>query len=188
MNPKWIAYFAVVIVALVAADAESGGRRPANDDVLRFWLENMLVQHRFSRDEVTAATGLTSAEVEAAVRRLRIDTDARPARGANAPLLVLPYPGGRHPRIGFLEGAVDPQRETKLSVFAPWAYGGYAVADVPEAIWWQGDAGRELLYLAHTHVPTVWTKQNVALQTLEWQKTDDGWQVERSLPNKVVFG
>ena len=24
----------------------------------------------------------------------------------------MPYPGGRHPRIGFLEGAVDPQRET----------------------------------------------------------------------------
>jgi hypothetical protein len=33
---------------------------------------------------------------------------------------VLPYPGGRHPRVGFLDGAIDPQRGTKASVFAPW--------------------------------------------------------------------
>jgi len=59
---------------------------------------------------------------------------------------------------------------------------------VPEAIWHETSAGRELLYLAHTHVPTIWDKQKIKLQPLEWQKTDDGWQVERKLPNGVVFG
>ncbi len=44
----------------------------------------------------------------------------RPRRKAGEPLLVRPYPGGRHPRIGFLEGAVEPQRETKVSVCSPW--------------------------------------------------------------------
>ena len=70
---------------------------------------------------------------------------------------MLPYPGGRHPRIGFLEGAIDPQRETKLSVFTPWHDSSYVVADVPEAIW----SNLGLTYLAHTHIPTIWTAQKI---------------------------
>jgi hypothetical protein len=50
-------------------------------------------------------------------------------------LFVLPYPGGRHPRIGFLDGAVNPQRETKISVSTPWDEQSYVVVDLPEAIW-----------------------------------------------------
>jgi hypothetical protein len=177
-------------VFLLSAEVQSveSSPRPAKDDGdLRFWLENMLVQHRFSREEAAAATGLSVQEVAAAIERLKIDLSTRP-QGANAPLVVLPYPGGRHPRIGFLDGAVDPQRETKVSVFAPWENGGYAVADVPEAIWHQPQSGRELLYLAHKHVPTLWTKQGIELAPLEWQRTESGWRVERVLPNKVVFG
>jgi len=170
-----------------AADELAGARRPHTDEELKSWLDNMLVQHRFHASEVTAATGLTADEIDAAAKRLQIDLKP-PVRGQDAPLLVLPYPGGRHPRIGFLEGAVNPQRETKVSVFAPWKDGGYAVADVPEAIWHETASGRELLYLAHTHVPTIWDKQKVKLEPLEWQRTDDGWQVERKLPNDVVFG
>jgi len=168
--------------------AEPVGRRPKDDAELRFWLDNMLVHHRYSADKAALATGLSAAEVRAAAERLAIDPSRRPARPADAPLLVLPYPGGRHPRIGFLDGAVDPQRETKVSVFAPWADGGYAVADVPEAIWMQTAGGRELLYLAHTHVATHWTKQGVTLQPLEWKPIEGGFEVERTLPNKVAFG
>jgi hypothetical protein len=73
-------------------------------------------------------------------------------------------------------------------VFAPWADGGYAVADIPEAIWMEVPGGRELLYLAHTHVATHWTKQGVTLQPLEWKAIDRGWKIERTLPNKVAFG
>jgi len=179
---------AAVVWGAVAEAADAGARRPANDEDLRFWLDNMLVQHRYTVAEATAASGLSAEEIAAAIKRLGIDLEARLRRAADAPLVVLPYPGGRHPRIGFLEGAVDPQRETKLSVFAPWEGGGYAVADVPEAIWMQAEAGRELLYLAHTHVPTMWTKQGVTLEPLEWRKTEGGWQFERTLPNKVAFG
>jgi hypothetical protein len=99
---------------------------------------------------------------------------------------MLPYPGGRHPRIGFLDGAVDPQRETKISVFTPWDPNSYVVIDVPEAIWSQ----HGLLYLAHTHVPTMWTKQNVTLEPLEWKRDDSDsiLTFERTLPNGVAFG
>jgi hypothetical protein len=175
------------IPAIRAAEL-TAGRRPADDAALRFWLENALVQHGFSEAEAGAATGLSTHEVRAAAAKFDLDPAKRPGQKAGDPLLVLPYPGGRHPRIGFLDGAVDPQRETKLSVFAPWADGGYAVADVPEAIWHETAAGRELLYLAHTHVPTIWDKQAIKLGPLEWVRTKDGWQVERKLPNGVVFG
>jgi hypothetical protein len=97
---------------------------------------------------------------------------------------VLPYPGGRHPRLGFLEGAVNPQRETKLSIFPPWPDGGYVCLDVPEAIW----SNLGLTYLAHTHIDTIWTKQGVTLPRLEWQRRDDGsYRVERALPNGIRF-
>lgn len=179
---------AAVVCGPVAGAADADARRPANDEELRFWLDNMLVQHRYTVAEATAASGLSADEIAAAIKRLNIDLEVKPRRAVATPLVLLPYPGGRHPRIGFLEGAVNPQRETKLSVFAPWEGGGYAVADIPEAIWMQSEAGRELLYLAHTHVPTHWTKQGVALEPLEWRKTEGGWQFERTLPNKVAFG
>jgi hypothetical protein len=98
---------------------------------------------------------------------------------------VLPYPGGRHPRIGFLDGAIRPQRETKVSVFTPWDETSYVVADVPEAIW----SNLGLTYLAHTHVPTVWTERNVELEKLEWSVRANGsLDFERTLPNAIIFG
>jgi hypothetical protein len=178
----WVCY---ATTSLLAGDT---ARRPVNDDDLRFWLQSMLVHHQYSAEEVSLAIGLSAEEVAAAVERFNIRPAVERKRGQDDPLLVLPYPGGRHPRIGFLDGAVDPQRETKISVFAPWNDGGYAVADVPEAIWMQAEAGRELLYLAHTHVPTHWIKKGVALDPLEWKQADGGWRVERKLPNSVVFG
>jgi hypothetical protein len=168
--------------------AEDRGRRPKDDAELKFWLANCLVHHRFTPEEAAAATGLSADDIAAVAKRLGIDRSAAPLRKNDAPILVLPYPGGRHPRIGFLDGAVNPQRETKVSIFAPWVDGGYAVADVPEAIWHDTDAGRQLLYLAHTHVPTIWDRQGVKLEPLEWSRAGDGWQVERKLPNDVVFG
>jgi hypothetical protein len=119
------------------------------------------------------------------LKRFDIRPSNRPKRPADAPLLVLPYPGGRHPRRGFRDGAVRPQRETKVSVFTPWDEASYVVADVPEAIWCQ----HGLLYLAHTHVPTVWTKQKIDLEPLEWERKADGLlEITRKLPNDVSFG
>lgn len=160
-------------------------RRPEWDPRLKDWLENMVWYHRFSTEEVRLATGLTEAEIEAAQERFEIRSSGRPPRDANAPLLVLPYPGGRHPRIGFLEGAIDPQRETKFSVFTPWDPNSYAVLDIPEAIW----SNLGLTYLAHTHVATIWTQQGIELPKLEWTHRLDGrLEIKRTLPNGLAFG
>jgi hypothetical protein len=160
-------------------------RKPVTDAELRYWLENMVWFHRFSGAEIASATGLTEEEVAAAIRQFEVTPANRPHRRAGEPLRVVPYPGGRHPRIGFLEGAVRPQRETKISVFTPWDEDSYVVADVPEAIW----SNLGLTYLAHTHVPTVWTKQNVELEPLEWNRRADGtFDFERKLPNGIRFG
>jgi hypothetical protein len=173
------------IPALAAQPQGSTARKPATDAELRFWLENMVAHHRFTVAEVTAATGLDASAVRAALDRFAIRSGTAPPRPANAPLLVLPYPGGRHPRIGFLDGAIDPQRETRISVFTPWDPSSYVVVDVPEAIW----SNLGLTYLAHTHIPTVWSQRNIVLPALEWRRLPDGQlEIERTLPNGIAFG
>lgn len=190
MASRWVIPAALVALLLtrsasLGADEPSNARRPTNEADLRYWLENMVWHHRFQPSEITAATGIEEAEIGAALRRLNITPDNKPTRPADAALLTLPYPGGRHPRIGFLEGAIRPQRETKVSVFTPWDEMSYVVVDVPEAIFCQ----HGLLYLAHTHVPTIWSKQNIELPPLEWKRLDNGvLEIERKLPNNVTFG
>lgn len=147
-------------------------RPPKDQTDLRFWLGNMLA-HNYSLSEMSEATGLGANELATALKGVTKST----AR-------VLPYPGGRHPRIGFLDGAVNPQRETKLSVFTPWDPASHVVVDVPEAVW----SNLGLTYLAHTHVPTIWTKQNIELPKLEWRRNKDGTlEIDRILPNKIAF-
>ncbi|MGD9723918.1 MAG: hypothetical protein AB7O59_20580 [Pirellulales bacterium] len=180
-----LAAFLAASPALAAEPEPPNYRRPADDTQLRDWLTNMVWHHRFTSAEIEAATGLPPADIEAAIERFRLAPDTKPPRAPGSPLLVLPYPGGRHPRIGFLEGAVRPQRETKISVFAPWDDTSYVVADIPEAIW----SNLGLLYLAHTHVPTVWTKAGIELEPLEWIRQAKGaLAVRRILPNGVRFG
>jgi peptidoglycan/xylan/chitin deacetylase (PgdA/CDA1 family) len=152
----------------------------ATRDDLRFWLENMLVHHGYSFEETALVTGWdvkTVMQIAGAVRFGR--PEAEPEI-----LTVLPYPGGRHPRIGFLDGAIAPHRGTKASLFTPWDDGGYVVLDVPEAIWQE----RDLIYLAHTHIPTYWDKKNVRIENIDWTRTESGLEFERTLPNNVAFG
>jgi hypothetical protein len=173
-------------LSLTCAGAMPMNARKPNDEAeLRYWLRNMVEDHRFTTEEVSAATGLTVEEVEGALRRLDIGRREPPPRRPGEPLRVLPYPGGRHPRIGFLDGAVDPQRETKISVFTPWDPASYVVADVPEAVW----SSLGLTYLAHTHVPTLWSRQGIELERREWNRRPDGTlDIERTLPNGIRFG
>jgi len=160
-------------------------RRPTTRKELEYWLRNMVWYHRFTTDEARAATGLDVKAILAVRNESGIMLNTRPERAKDAPLLVLPYPGGRHPRIGFLEGAVGPQRETKFSVFTPWDPNCYVVVDVPEAIW----SNLGLTYLAHTHIDTIWTKQRIELPKLEWNRRPDGsLDIERTLPNGIAFG
>jgi hypothetical protein len=191
-----IAKFAGVFMIWVVSASSWGdlppsseGRPPRNETELEKWLSNMVTHHKFDLAEMRAATGLSDQQIREAVRtHLKIDLeDARKwplAIQPDSPLVMLPYPGGRHPRIGFLEGAVDPQRETKFSVFTPWDPHSYVVVDLPEAVW----SNLGLTYLAHTHVPTLWTKQGVALEKLEWDVAKDGsLSLERRLPNGISF-
>ena len=177
--------FVVPVGIDAGAHARAGNaRRPGNDKELRYWLENMVWYHRFTNEEIAAATGLTDSEIVAAMKKFDVRRDNRPEK-EDSVLTVLPYPGGRHPRIGFLDGAIDPQRETKFSVFTPWDRDSYVVVDVPEAIW----SNLGLTYLAHTHVDTFWTKQGVTLPKLEWKRLPDGkLEIQRELPNGIAFG
>lgn len=159
----------------------AGPRKPADENELQYWLGNML-EHAFTMEEMQAASGLPFSEIAGALRRR--DLEKRDSDGASA-LTVLPYPGGRHPRIGFLDGAIDPQRDTKISVFTPWEPRGYVVVDIPEAIW----SNLGLTYLAHTHIDTIWDKAGAKLPKQEWERREDGsLKMARRLPNGISFG
>ncbi len=166
--------------ATESADPLPRGARPFADAAdAEVWLEHMRA-HGYSPAEVRAASGLPLAQAERLLAAPPTDDADRPTA-----IHLRPYPGGRHPRLGFLEGAVDPQRETKISVFTPWDAQSYVVVDVPEAIWANG----KLIYLAHEHLPTVWSEAGVALPPLEWAPTGDGGLcIERALPDGVRFG
>lgn len=173
-------WMAVLLFALTAAPATGA---PQGED-LRFWLENMIWYHHYTLDEMAQATGLPKPEIERATKDLDITRATRPKRNPQAPLLVLPYPGGRHPRIGFLDGAINPMRGTKFSVFLPWPDAGYVVVDLPEAIWANG----ELIFLAHTHIPTVWDKKGITLPDIDWTRKEGGrLESRRRLPDDVEF-
>ncbi|MFM7835128.1 MAG: hypothetical protein ACKPJD_25320, partial [Planctomycetaceae bacterium] len=129
-------------------------------------------------------TGLSPQQLQQRLADFQISDSTRPVRPADR-LLLLPYPGGRHPRIGFLDGAIEPQRESKLSAFCPWDDHSYAVLDFPEALW----SNLGLTWLAHTHIDTIWTKQGITLPQLEWVAGPDrSWTSERTLPNGIRIG
>ena len=132
-----------------------------------YWT-GVMRRHGYTREEVLRVTGIEGdAPVEAAEGR------------------VLPYPGGRHPRIGFLEGAIDPLRGTKASVFVPWDPSAYVVVDLPEAIFGNGD----LQFLAHTHIPTVWNDRNQVIENVDWRRDSGGALASAwKLPDGVEFG
>lgn len=146
-----------------------------------FWLAAMLGDHQYSIEEAAAV-------FQYDVKRVRAMVDAHLGPGflqdwpgmGYEPLHLLPYPGGRHPRIGFLEGAVAPMRGSKLSVFSPW--GGYVVVDLPEAVF----SNEGFMFLAHTHIPTMWDDANIHIENVDWKGSPDGsWSNRWMLPNGV---
>lgn len=145
----------------------------------------MVWHHRFSDQEIAAATGMPLEEIPSTRKRLGITEQTRPSSIGSGTVRLMPYPGGRHPRIGFLEGAIDPQRETKVSLFTPWGDGSeYVVVDVPEALW----SNLGLTYLAHTHIDTIWTVEGVSLPRLEWNvKPGGALTLTRNLPNGISY-
>lgn len=147
---------------------------------LRPWLDNMLSAHCYSIEEAAAVCAMPAAEVRQLATKWDLPTTRSPS-GLN----VLPYPGGRHPRAGFLDGAVDPLRGTKASVFLPWDDAGYVVVDLPEAIF----SGSQLIFLAHTHEPTIWDDRNIVIDNVDWEQDASGALRSRwVLPDGVSFG
>jgi hypothetical protein len=147
------------------------------------WLE-ACVRHGYTQVETAMATGLEAPQVAHQIARRGLKPGPPP------PFTILPYPGGRHPRIGFLEGAIDPHRDTKFSLFLPGGPagsppgGGYVVVDFPEAVW----VGKDLVYLAHTHIPTSWEKKGVKLARMDWTRKEGGVLEERRvLPDGLEF-
>lgn len=168
-----------------SAAATSQARPPKDAADLRYWLENMVWYHHYNPAEISQVIGIPEDKLADELRPFFVGGLARPQRAKDAPILTLPYPGGRHPRTGYLEAAINPQRETKISVFTPWDDTSYAVVDVPEAIF----SNLGLLYLAHTDVPSMWDKKGIKLEPLEWKRNADGTlEMTRTLPNKVSFG
>lgn len=180
----------LILIATIAAGESVGfaqeppnSRPPKDDAEARAWLENMVWHHRMTDHEIRRATGWTFAQIDLQKARFNVTSSTRPDFADMDQLRVLPYPGGRHPRIGFLEGAIEPQRETKVSIFLPWDRDSYVVADVPEAIW----SNLGLTYLAHTHIDTVWDEQGIELPPLEWEVEEDQLHLVRKLPNGITF-
>lgn len=160
------------------SDVDRNARPDPSPESASHWLDNMIIDHGYNAHEVRWAIGLTIDQAQREIGK-RIQVKAQSAPG----LRLRPYPGGRHPRRGFLDGAVDPQRETKVSLFPPWKDGGYVVIDLPEAIF----SNLGLTYLAHTHIPTLWDKQQITLPKLEWSQQSDRVSLRRELPNGIAF-
>src|SRR5581483_3112256 len=66
---------------------------------LPFWLEKMIRHHRYDWAEAAAVCGLSELEVREQASKLNLDPVPAPLNETR--IRVLPYPGGRNPRIGF---------------------------------------------------------------------------------------
>ncbi len=154
----------------------------ATRESMAFWVPNMFDDHDYSIEEAQMVTGLSPDTLR--VIRNSVET---PSTGSDMPnrLKIRPYPGGRHPRIGFLDGAQDPLRGTKFSVFLPDHPHQYVVIDLPEAIF----SNLGLTFLAHRHIPTIWDNQHTIIENADWQVNNDGsLQNTWTLPNGISFG
>jgi hypothetical protein len=144
---------------------------------LPYWISDMRA-HRYTSREAALVCGGPAPDAE---NIPALD----PAPGDGGALVVRPYPGGRHPRIGFLDGAIDPMRGTKASVFLPWDPASYVVVDLPEAVF----TNLGLLFLAHTHVPTIWNDRNITIENVDWRRLPGGGMASHwVLPNGAAFG
>lgn len=162
------------------------------------WLAYMMNAHGYTLEEAAASFAYPPDVLQAKMAQIGFaPTTAADLEGKRAPTpptptaetlaRVLPYPGGgRHPRIGFLDGAVDPRRGTKISVFPWWDETSYVVLDVPEAIYCE----EGMLFLAHTHMPTMWDLAHTRIENADWKwdASREAWKYALRLPNGVWFG
>ncbi len=173
-----------------SSQQEHQGRLPtevaATRESLRYWSRNMFLDHAYTVEEAQQVTQLPLDTLTAIREQLVATYGSNKASNADdSRLKIRPYPGGRHPRIGFLDGAMDPQRGSKFSVFLPNDSSQYLVVDLPEAIF----SNLGLTFLAHRHFPTIWDYQHTMINNVDWQVNADG-SLENTwvLPNNIAFG
>lgn len=153
---------------------------------LGYWLINMIHYHHYAWEEANKVAGLGVDVLKSRIQGMGLDEGPAPGpTGTDKAVRALAYPGGRHPRIGFQDGAICPMRGTKGSVFLPWDPATYVVIDLPEAIF----SNLGLTFLAHTDVPTIWDARNIWLENIDWSLSPDGGLIgSRVLPNQITFG
>ena len=156
-----------------AEAATASNARPAKTDAeLRYWLDNAWCTTASRRAEAGAALGLTADEVdgrrEAARHRPAKRPNGRPATRSSCCRI----PAGGTRGSASATGRSARSGRPRSSVFAPWAGGGYAVADVPEAVWFEParqDAGTALPG-PHPRADRLGTSRSVTLDPLEWTR------------------
>jgi len=156
----------------------------ANPD---YWLENMIGHHGYTLDEAALVCDYPVSLIERRLERLDLSQTTASCRGGISGVKVLPYPGGRHPRIGNRGAAVDPLRGTKATIFAPWQDGGYVVVDLPEALF----SNLGLTFLAHRdpNALSIWDRSYNTIENVDWTPLPTGALVyQRNLPNRIRFG
>lgn len=140
-----------------------------------YWMENMVYFHHFSDDEIQKVTRYKLDVIDALKNEL---TKISGSGFSNEKIIVKPYPGGRHPRIGFKEGMRSPMRGTKVSAFLPWNIDDYIIIDLPEAVFTQYG----LTFLGHKHIPTVFDLQKIPVYNQDWHLLENG-----SMRNKWIL-
>jgi hypothetical protein len=152
----------------------------ATREELEYWVDNMRRFHHFSWEEVAEVTGYPEEEIKSLANGFE-----KPIKTSDEVLTILPYPGGRHPRIGALHSMIDPMRGTKLSIFLPWDKTQYAILDVPEALFCQ----LGVTFLGHTHVPTIWNNKKINIENSDWRMNEEGvYENSWKLPNGIEIG
>ena len=78
---------------------------------------------------------LSVEDLKARAKQIGLDLSQQaPRHGQGKSNSRVALSGGTPPAQGFREGAILPQRGTKVSIFSPWDQTSYVVVDLPEAI------------------------------------------------------
>ena len=127
----WFVVFAMFLPFQVAygqteekqEDPNANNGRPFLDAAdANFWMNNMIGYHQFTDQEIHWATGMELSEIQKMRNEMKKGGLLKTSFDKDS-LKLLPYPGGRHPRIGFLDGAIRPADQFS------WCYCGRHVVE-----------------------------------------------------------
>jgi hypothetical protein len=130
-------------------------------------MDNIYNYHHFTNGEMQSVTGYNTSTIDSLLVDLN---DMVLRKRSEQKIIIKPYPGGRHPRIGFQDGMRSPMRGTKASAFLPWNEKDFIIIDLPEAVSTQFG----LTFLGHKHIPTVFDYQRIPIKNHDWEILNNG--------------